>query len=401
MTSQVAVKRLAAVEIDPGSSHQHEFNAGKLRTGLGFGTGPVSGTMTATYYGAASDPDADATSGRYTLYDARASHAKRSEYRLYYNTSMLTKRACPGDLLVLFRSPDSNDLSAVVAREGSEAERMLLDAIFVDDRPALDSFRLATPPIPTEDQAERLISAMAPPTPLSQSYGAIQHPLYESALANNKLPSTGAMAKAASELAHGATGGWTSPDDQLDRGLAAETELFYAITDELGERKLATLVADNTGFRAVAAYVAGMKQAAKSRRGTSLQNHFIAVLEQAQIPYTPQCETEPGERPDFIVPGCDQYHDMAYPASQLRMIACKSTAKERWRQVLNEATRIREKHLLTLDPGLSDETVGAMIEDGIRPVLPQSILDDHYSQKSSRLQLRNVEELISELQGVI
>lgn len=401
MSGQVAVKRIAAVEVDPESSNQHEFNAGKLRVGLGFGRVSVNGRLDATYFGGEDDSEADVSTGDYTLYDAREAHPTRTEYRLYYNTPLLTERARPGDLLVLFRAPESDDLTAVVARAGSEAERKLLDAIFVDDRPSLDSFRLTTPPVPSQELVEELVAAMAPAPAIARTYGATAHPLYEMALAAGRLPPTTTMSKAAQELVHAAHGIGMAPDLQLDYGLAAETELYYGISDELGERKLAALVAAREGFRAVAAYVSSTKQAAKSRRGTSLQNHFMAVLDAARIPYYPQCETEAGETPDFVVPGCHEYHESTFPTERLRMVACKSTAKERWRQVLNEANRIGEKYFLTLDPALSDETIRSMNGSRIRPFLPRSILERYYATRTTRAQLWTVAELVAELQAVV
>ena len=35
------------------------------------------------------------------------------------------------------------------------------------------------------------------------------------------------------------------------------------------------------------------------------------------------------------------------------MLAAKTSCKDRWRQVLAEADRIRTKHLLTLEPAIS------------------------------------------------
>ena len=44
MSARVFMKRLAAVEIDPKRSNQHEFNAGRLRQETGPEGGSVSGS---------------------------------------------------------------------------------------------------------------------------------------------------------------------------------------------------------------------------------------------------------------------------------------------------------------------------------------------------------------------
>lgn len=52
---------------------------------------------------------------------------------------------------------------------------------------------------------------------------------------------------------------------------------------------------------------------------------------------------EGGKRPDFLFPTQVAYEDPAFPANRLRMLAAKTTCKDRWRQVLNEANRITTK----------------------------------------------------------
>jgi hypothetical protein len=55
------------------------------------------------------------------------------------------------------------------------------------------------------------------------------------------------------------------------------------------------------------------------------------------------------------------------------MLGVKSTCKERWRQVLAEADRIKAKHLLTLEPGISEAQTAEMRKNDLLLVLPQSL----------------------------
>ncbi|ASD85469.1 hypothetical protein LB105_004113 [Salmonella enterica] len=55
-----------------------------------------------------------------------------------------------------------------------------------------------------------------------------------------------------------------------------------------------------------------------------------------------------------MFPGISHYHDSEFPHARLTMLASKSTCKDRWRQMLNEAVRISDKHLLTLEPSISE-----------------------------------------------
>jgi EcoRII C terminal. len=65
------------------------------------------------------------------------------------------------------------------------------------------------------------------------------------------------------------------------------------------------------------------------------------------------------------------------------MLAAKSTVKERWRQILVEADRIKEKHLCTLEPGISRDQTDEMHRHAIQLVLPAS-LNGTYSPEQVR-----------------
>jgi hypothetical protein len=147
-------------------------------------------------------------------------------------------------------------------------------------------------------------------------------------------------------------------------------------------------------------------QGRRSRRGHSVERHFAVLLEREEIPFNvagtrAKCATEGGERPDFIVPGCAEYADPRFPAERLRLVACKSTERERWRQVLREAARVPEKYLLTLDEDLTDPTLREMRASGLRPFLPRRVLESVYAKRTTRELLGSVTELLSELRAVI
>nr|QTX13866.1 hypothetical protein [Klebsiella pneumoniae] len=76
------------------------------------------------------------------------------------------------------------------------------------------------------------------------------------------------------------------------------------------------------------------------------------------------------KKPDFIFPSGAAYHDPDYPAERLRMLGVKTTCKDRWRQVLNEADRIDTVHLFTVQQGVSVAQFREMQSEGIRLVVP-------------------------------
>lgn len=55
------------------------------------------------------------------------------------------------------------------------------------------------------------------------------------------------------------------------------------------------------------------------------------------------------------------------------MLGAKSTCKDRWRQVLSEAARIEDKHLLTLEPGISENQTDEMRTKRLQLVLPSRL----------------------------
>ena len=79
------------------------------------------------------------------------------------------------------------------------------------------------------------------------------------------------------------------------------------------------------------------------------------------------------------------------------MLGSKSTLKDRWRQVMSEAVRIRKKHLLTLEPGISENQTNEMQVKELQLVLPQKL---HATFRTSQQAwLMNVGEFISLVRG--
>ena len=93
----------------------------------------------------------------------------------------------------------------------------------------------------------------------------------------------------------------------------------------------------------------------KSRMGRSLENHLEAVFQACNLAYARGVVTENNQKPDFLFPSAEAYCSAPETGlSCLAMLGAKSTCKDRWRQVLTEAAKIPRKHLLTLEPGISE-----------------------------------------------
>jgi hypothetical protein len=162
----------------------------------------------------------------------------------------------------------------------------------------------------------------------------------------------------------------TKADETLVRWLGREEELFLALEKLIIRERL------NTGFAEVEDFIEfslSVHQRRKSRMGFALQNHLAELFDHKKLRYTAQAHTEGKRRPDFIFPGQEEYHDTAYDPSLLVMLGAKATCKDRWRQVLVEAARIPNKHLCTLEAGISTNQTNEMKEARVTLVVPESL----------------------------
>ncbi len=135
------------------------------------------------------------------------------------------------------------------------------------------------------------------------------------------------------------------------------------------------------GFHSVAEFLTHAQrilQRRKARSGKSLELQTRQILIEegfvAGTDFSHNGESKAGKRPDFLFPSEAAYRNPAFSNARLRMLATKTTCKDRWRQVLNEADRIRAKHLLTLQEGVSENQYAEMKYAGVRLVIPQSLM---------------------------
>lgn len=109
----------------------------------------------------------------------------------------------------------------------------------------------------------------------------------------------------------------------------------------------------------------------KSRAGKSLEFHLEAIFQGNNLPYEPQVVTEEKKRPDFVFPGGEAYHNPNYPADKLIVLGAKTTCKDRWRQVITEADRVKTKYLCTLQQGISPQQLHEMKSENVVLVVPK------------------------------
>jgi len=391
--SGVAVKRLSAVEADVFRSHQHEFNGVEALKRL-FGDAERKVQFAARFMYLCDDEDPVESDGFLTWYDARDRHPTRSEHRLYFPANPAIECAAEGDVLVLAKRPDNSVLVVVAEkdttvsnqvqwlfgvsdlahpgfsiREELETDR---DRIALTSRAILESIGLdiETPPDTHLDDMLRMFHGKFPPTMAFSAY------------ARNTLQDIDPR---------------DDPDSAVIAWMEREEILFRTLERHLVARYLAEL--DKTNVEGFLGFSKSVQNRRMSRAGYALENHLEEVFTRFQIRHSRNPVTENTSKPDFIFPGSAAYHDSQFDPNKLTMLGVKSTCKDRWRQVLAEADRIKLKHLLTLESAISLNQTTEMRSKNLQLVLPHSLhVTFHPKQQEWLLSLRDFLTLLEERQ---
>lgn len=114
-------------------------------------------------------------------------------------------------------------------------------------------------------------------------------------------------------------------------------------------------------------------------------NHVQLILESNGIRYARAAVTENRSKPDFLFPSLADYHNASFEAGKLTMLGVKSTCKDRWRQVLAEADRIQQKHLLTLETAISTQQTDEMTAKRLQLVVPSRLHETYTASQRSTL----------------
>jgi len=366
--SGVAAKRLSAVESDPSRSNQHEFN-GVVELKRIFGPAQGKQTWPARFIYLNDHDDDPVVSGGYlTWYDAREKNPTRSEHRLYFPTTIVSDCAAEGDLLFIGRRPDSSVL-VIIAENGSTIANQVQWLFGISD--------LAHPGFSVREklETEQDRIAFASRLILENIGVVIEEPQEETFLDamlekfSNGFPTTREFSAYSRSTLNikvqdgqdAAIMAWMEREEILFRTLER-----FLIADRLSKG----FDNDVDGFIQFSLSVQNRR---KSRVGYALENHLEAMFNECKIQYSRTKTTEQKSKPDFLFPGQKEYHDPNFNPLRLTMLGVKSSCKDRWRQVLAEANRIKNKHLLTLEAAISTNQTDEMKAKNLQLVLPRSL----------------------------
>ena len=387
----VIAKRLSAVEVNLEKSNQHEFNSVPAMKRI-FGTERQKFPTQFLYLDDENPPISD--EGFLTWYDARERHPKRSEYRLFFSTTSVSRAASAGDALFIGLRPDKSAL--VVIAPGTSTIASQLAWLF--DVEVADLFCVTSEFSRNHIQLEYASKCILEHIGIEideQDTDYLEDMLTRF---NGRFPSTKEFSAYARSTLRDVDV-LDNPDEVLMCWLDREELLFRTLEKHLIQQRL------DTGFHTVDEFIAyslSVQNRRKSRVGLALENHFETVLKEFNILYDRTKITENRSKPDFIFPGINQYHNPAFPAERLTMLGSKSTCKDRWRQALAEADRIEHKHLLTLEAAISTHQTNEMISKKLQLVIPQPIHKTYTpDQQNWLMNVSAFIELVAERQALL
>lgn len=363
-----ASKTLSAVEADMHASRQHEFNGVKLlKQLLGEHDGKQEIPTKYIYLDDILDEPV-IHKDKMTWYDSRRNKPHRAaEYRLYYYSNPVTQRLRTGDTLVLALLKDDSLLCLCLGANSSIASQVLW---LFDLKADTNSFE---PNINLTDDPTRrgMVARM-----VLDQIGIDPEPevLAPCDMMMSKFASGFPTTAVFSKFARG-TVRFTLHDMNADQllieWLNREEELFRWLEHELIRSRLQEGFGDDVD--SFIAFSLSVQNRRKSRVGHALENHLHEMFERCGVRFSHTPVTENGNRPDFLFPDKDSYNDPTFPVAKLDMLGVKSTCKDRWRQVLAEAERIEEKHLLTLQAPISVNQTDEMKAKRLQLVVPKPL----------------------------
>jgi len=367
----VAVKRLKAVEIDKACSNQHEFNGvAGLKQILG-DSGEIRFDAKFLYLDDFDENPLSET-GFLTWYDGRIKgKAGRSERRLYYSSTSILQCASIGDLLIIAKCSDDT-LLAIVVEKDTAIERQLLWLFGFSDS-EFPKFSVRAEMETGQDRINFAARVILEQIGIEAEEEAPDYLEQMLARFGKTYPKAELFSAYARETLNDISS-LDNPDGALIAWMEHEEILYRTFENHLLCEQLHKIgKTDIKDANPVISTVQSTLQRRRSRAGLALENHMEQIFREHDITYTRGGITEGRLKPDFIFPGITHYRDMAFPENAFTMLAAKTTCKDRWRQIRNEAKRIPVKHLLTLEPGISEHQTREMQTENVQLVLPRSL----------------------------
>jgi len=376
----VAIKRLSSVEVDRVISHQHELDGVKEFKDI-FGATKKKFNAKFLYLADIEDKTI-CDEGQVTWYDARENHPSRTEYRLYYQENTVFELAHKDDLLIIGKI-DDNDLLVVIAEARSTSENQLAWLFDVPTEKLSVTFTLKNLTPETSKQIDFVSDSILSQLGIETKLPELDKDYVEQVCKefSGGFPPTKIFSEFSRSL-FDTIDCEKYPDKALLTWMEQEEFLFRSLEECLLGPRL------KSGFDSVDDFISfslSVQNRRKSRAGYAFENHLENILLAHKLKFDRNKITEMNSRPDFIFPGISEYHNNDFPTINLHMLAVKTTCKDRWRQVLAEANRIKQKHLITLETSISITQTEQMKSKELQLVVPIPLQQTYHPDQQNYL----------------
>ncbi len=376
----IGYKRLSTVEIDAARSNQHELN-GISKFKEIFGSQRISFSARFLFFSDEEESFLEEL-GDSTWYDARENHPIRSEFRLYYSNSGIFQKAKEGDLLIVVKKSPT-EIWFIIVPKDSTAERQLIWLFGLENlEETRKTFVKSEISDKEQDFAKKyILGKLGIEVPiLGEDY--LEEMLKKF---DGSFPSTSIFSKfARGTLSLIPT--IENPDEALLVSFDREEYLFKIFEKHLVKNRMKVgFGEDGLDVDQFISFSLSVHNRRKSRAGYSLENHLEYIFQENKVLFSRGAVTERRSKPDFLFPGIQYYKDSTFEEQYLKMLGSKTTAKDRWRQVLPEADRIKNKHLITLEPSISITQTNEMKQHKVTLVVPESIRTTYTIQQQSEI----------------
>lgn len=396
----VGAKYLTAVEVDRLRSNQHEFQGvSAFRRFLG--EPADKRTYPARFLwldDELADEPVESIEAFCTWSDVRRDNPGRSaEYHLYYaaEANPVVHLASEGDLLFVAKTSDEELLVLVCLAETTIAQQLLW--LFGLD---MSGAKPGAREIKRKDSREIGYSALAVLAAIGIEIQPAEQDAFDKLLDTFGLafPSTAVFSSFARSTVSDVDP-ITSPDVTLVKWMEHEEALFRHLERQILADRLAEgfVGDDGADVDAFISFSLSVQNRRKSRAGWAFGHHVDAILSAHGLAYKREATTEKANGPDFLFPSEESYHSEFFEPQLLTMLAAKTSCKDRWRQVLAEANRIKDKHLITLQSGISPAQTAEMKSENLQLIVPTPIWDSYIEgQQKELLSFAQFIELVSE-----
>ena len=218
----------------------------------------------------------------------------------------------------------------------------------------------------------------------SESNDSIYFEISEAIKRFDGFPDSKTMSQTARDIFQKVHAQQLSPDEEIIDWTDVEYQLYRALEDKVYKPLISNGFSSVNDFETLAAQLMNRR---KSRAGKSLENHLAAIFSDHGLSFEAQVVTEGNKTSDFVFPSSAAYHDPMFPDDRIITLGAKTTCKDRWRQVLNEAnrTRDRQKFLCTLQQGVSEAQLEEMDDEKLTLVVPKKYISDFPSSHQSKI----------------